>query len=410
MIDTPEQLAYQYDDARFKVCAAGRRSSKTERAKRKVIREAFDDPGAYFFGAPTRDQVKKIYWKDTKRFIPKWAVKRYYDSDLIAELQNGSEIHLIGLDRPERFEGFPWKGGGIDEIADVKGEAIHTNILPALDTIGLNAWCMFYGVPDGLNHFFDLAEYARGQDDEWKFYSWKSSEILSDKAIAAAKARMDPKLYRQEYEASFEAATGRIYDDYSDANHTDMVFSPGVIKWVHDFNYLPMSSCIIQPKGKNDVVVDEIILDGASVAHAADEFIDRYGKHKRCPVEIYGDPSGRAGEKHGLISNYIELETRLRQAGFNFVKRKVFTKTKSIRDGQNALRSRILTADGKNHLFVNPEMAPTVDKGFKTVQLMKGSTYQENEKNRAQHVISAIRYFASFEYPITGKGQIRVKR
>ncbi|MGT2493113.1 hypothetical protein ACU4GD_28025 [Cupriavidus basilensis] len=87
------------------------------------------------------------------------------ESDLIIYLDNGSEVHLIGLDRPERIEGILWSGGVIDEIADIKGEAWEANIRPALDTFNpsrpdYRAWCWLIGVPDGLNHYYDMAQYA----------------------------------------------------------------------------------------------------------------------------------------------------------------------------------------------------------------------------------------------------------
>jgi hypothetical protein len=405
LIDTPEQIAFRDDDVRYKVCAAGRRSGKTERAKRKIIKEAFKKPGLYFFAAPTYGQVKKIYWDDLKAFIPAWALKsKPSETELIVKLINGSEIHLIGLDKPQRIEGIPWTGGGIDEIADVKAGALHANILPAFDTVGLNTWCMFYGVPDGLNHFYDMAEYAKGADVEWGYYHWKSADILSADAIEAAQRRMPPKLYLQEYEASFETATGLVYSDYCNDNHTTRQFEKGNIYWAHDFNYSPMSSAVIQKHDGDDYVVDEISLDHATARHAAIEFIERYKDHKDCRVYVYGDPSGRAGEKHGLVSNYIEIESVLRNAGFT-VSRRVFAATRSIRDGQNSLRGRVLTASGERHFFVNPTNAPTIDRGMKTVQVMKGSTYQEDETNNSQHIISAIRYYASYEYPI-GKSMI----
>lgn len=408
LIAHPTQLKLDQDRTRFKVCAAGRRSGKTERAKRHIIRAAFRASGLYFFAAPTYGQVKKIYWDDLKKFLPSWSLaSKPSETDLVAKLLNGSEIHLIGLDKPSRFEGIPWAGGGVDEIADVKAGALEENIMPALDTPGLNSWCMFYGVPEGLNHFYDLAEYAKGPDEDWAFYSWKSAEILDPKVIQAAKRRMSPRLFAQEYEASFETATGRIYDDYSEGNKTDAVFIPGEIRWCHDFNFLPMSSAIIQTRGGADYVVDEIVLDHATPRQVAQEFVERYKDHRASKVTIYGDPSGRVGEKHGLLSNYIEIESILRNAGF-VVERRVFAGTRSIRDGQNSLRSRILTADGNRHLFVNEDKCPTIARGFKTVQLQKGSTYQEDETNNSQHVISAIRYFSSYEYPTYGKGRIEV--
>ena len=107
------------------------------------------------------------------------------------------------------------------------------------------------------------------------------------------------------------------------------------------------------------------------------------------------------------MSNYLEIESILRNAGFT-VDRRVFTSTRSIRDGQNSLRGRLLTASGERHLYVNPAKAPTIDRGFKTVQVKKGSTYQEDENNNSQHIISALRYYASYEYPIGDRATIEV--
>ena len=87
------------------------------------------------------------------------------ETPAIIYLPNGSELHVIGLDRPERFEGIPWLGGVVDEIANCKPTAINENILPALDTEdprrpGYKAWGWFIGVPEGFNHFYDMARLA----------------------------------------------------------------------------------------------------------------------------------------------------------------------------------------------------------------------------------------------------------
>ena len=123
------------DKVRFKVVPAGRRSGKTEHAKRFVVREAMREPGPYFVAAPTRDQVKRIYWNDLKRlgFCSIYQDKPK-ESGLIIPFPNGSTISLIGLDQPQRMEGVLWAGGVIDEIADVKPGAWEENISPALDT------------------------------------------------------------------------------------------------------------------------------------------------------------------------------------------------------------------------------------------------------------------------------------
>ena len=398
----PVQAAMVSDDIRFKVVPAGRRSGKTFHAKRILVLEAMRKKGTYFACAPTYGQAKKIFFKDIEDLVPTWfKSKDSSKTELTHYLKNGSEISIVGLDKPARFEGVPWTGGIIDEIADVKETAWAENIRPALDTIGLNTWCILTGVPDGLNFYYDLYQYAlTANDPEWKGYTWKSSDILSAKVIDAAKRQLSPRQFRQEYEAAFENATGRVYDDYTVDNHTDKVFDPalGHILWCHDFNFTPLSSAIMQQQDDKIYVVDEIILNSAVAKQTAEEFVERYKDHTRCLVKIYGDCSGHIGQKHGHKSDYIIIEEILRKAGFR-VQMEVPRANPPIKDGQNSLRGKILNSFGDRSLFVNPAKCKYVDKGLGTVQLKKGSTFQE-EECEYQHVTTALRYFTHREFSV----------
>lgn len=137
--DHPVQLALVaavHGGIRFPLVPAGRRSGKTERFKRFLVKQANAVVGQYFAAAPTHAQAKKIFWDDLKAFtLSCLHPRKPSESDLIIYLPNGSEIHVIGLDKPQRIEGIPWKGGGIDEFADVKSDAWEANILPALNTV-----------------------------------------------------------------------------------------------------------------------------------------------------------------------------------------------------------------------------------------------------------------------------------
>ena len=125
----PVQLDLVNDDVRFKVVPAGRRSGKTERAKRYIIKTALRNANeAYFVAAPTRDQVKKIYWTDLKRLAPESQVLKFRETELAIYFVNGTVLTLIGLDKPERIEGTFWSGGIIDEIADIKSDAWEAHI------------------------------------------------------------------------------------------------------------------------------------------------------------------------------------------------------------------------------------------------------------------------------------------
>ena len=401
------------DDIRFKVVPAGRRSGKTERAKRFIAREALRTPNAsYFIAAPTRPQVKKIYWDDMKKLcftsvLPRGSVS---ETELTIMLPNGAVISLVGLDQPQRIEGTLWTGGLIDEIADVKPKAWAENISPALDTFnpvnpGYKAWCWLIGVPDGLNHYYEMAEYARtANDPEWKLYTWPSSDILPTEMIAAAKRRMSARQFRQEYEASFETAGGKIYSDYSADNHVNSkIESHEQLLWMHDFNYTPMSSAVgvRRDGGKSLYLLDEIILTSAVARQTAVEFCDKYKDHANRSVVLFGDPAGRAGEKHGHASDYVEIEKVLKDGGWK-VERRVKLAAPAIRDRQNAVRAKIRNAADEVSLFVDPRRAPYCHKGLATVQTKTGSTFLE-EDSEYQHITTAIGYCVDRIWPASAK-------
>lgn len=404
-----ELIAAVPNGIRFPLVPAGRRSGKTERFKRFLVKRASRVPGQYFAAAPTHDQAKKIFWNDLKALsLSASHPKPPSESDRIIYLPNGSELHVIGLDKPQRVEGVPWKGGGIDEFGDIKEGAWEENILPALNTVNpldedYRAWCWLFGVPEGLNHYYELCEKADHDDDpNFKVFHWKSAEILPPDVIEAAKRAMSARQFRQEFEASFETVSGRIYDDYSSDNHTDEAIKPHEqLCWYHDFNYTPMSSGIGVRREDKVYLLEEIILTSAVARESALEFVDRYKDHKNRHVLIYGDPSGRAGEKHGHASDYVEIENVLREAKFTFGRR-VKPSTMSIKDGQNAVRAKIRNAAGEVSLFVNPKTAPYTHRSLATGQLKKGSTFLE-EDSEFQHIGTAVRYFLDYEFPIAGK-------
>lgn len=394
---------------RFPVVPAGRRSGKTERAKRFLAKQAMQNPGKRFFAAaPTRDQVKKIYWQDLKLLtFASTHDREPSESDLICYLPNGSEVHLIGLDRPERIEGVLWHGGVVDEIADLRNGDVawKENILPALNTYNpadpeYRAWCWLIGVPDGLNHYYDLAQYAETSGDpEWAVFHWKSADILPPDVVAAAKRAMSARQFRQEFEAEFSGAVGRIYEDYSKANHTAERIQPHEqLMWMHDQNFTPLSSAVGVRREQSLFLLDEIVLTSAVSRQSAVEFVEKFKDHKNRHVLIYGDPAGRAGEKHGHASDYTDIEGVLKANGWSYT-RKVKPAAPAIKDRQNAVRAKIKAADGTVTLYVNPLTAKWCDKGLATVQFKEGSTFQEDQSNQYQHITTAIGYCVDVEWP-----------
>ena len=74
------QQAYFWHPARFRLNPSGRRSGKTELAKRKGVLELCRQrpwPSKILYFAPTHGQVKDIYWQDLQDLVPRhWVAQR----------------------------------------------------------------------------------------------------------------------------------------------------------------------------------------------------------------------------------------------------------------------------------------------------------------------------------------------
>ena len=218
----PHSLQHEYWTSchRFNVVSAGRRSGKTELAKRKIVRAALRgtrfENARFFAAAPTRDQAKKIYWADLKRLIPPNLIAGDpYDGELFIPLINGSEIHVLGMDKPARIEGQPWDGGILDEYGNMKEGAWGENVRPALADRG--GWCDIIGVPEGQNHYYEMYQRAEeqyhllGKKSDWRPFTWFSSTVLPPEEVLAARADLHPQIFQQEYEGAWVNWSGTAF-------------------------------------------------------------------------------------------------------------------------------------------------------------------------------------------------------
>lgn len=75
---------------------------------------------------------------------------------------------------------------------------------------------MFIGTPKGYNWFYDLAQMELKNPKDWKTFHVKTSEAgtISQDEIDRARCDMDPRVFSQEYEASFETFGGRVFSDF----------------------------------------------------------------------------------------------------------------------------------------------------------------------------------------------------
>ncbi|MEK6792053.1 MAG: terminase family protein [Deltaproteobacteria bacterium] len=380
---------------RFVVAPAGRRSGKTELAKRRLVmslalKKPWPDP-RYFAAAPTREQAKRIFWKDLRLLTPQRWIKRVYETDLCIVTRLGSELWVVGLDRPQRIEGVPWDGGVLDEYANMKAGAWEENIRPALSDRG--GWCWLIGVPEGLNHYKDLADYAlSGSDPEWGMYTWTSASVLEPKEIEAAKRVLDPRTFRQEYEASFEGAASRVYYAYDAKRHEDAAITvdpklPLIISC--DFNVGTCVFEVLQAAGDHVRVIDEIVLRDTNTIEMGKAAIARYGGHK-AGVVIYGDAAGKSRTTTGA-SDYAIL------ASLGFGEQRIKRANPPVKDRVNALNAMLENVNGEVRLTHHPRCR-ALRKDFETVTWEDNGAEINKLDNEKTHATDALGYFIEYEF------------
>lgn len=410
------QSALVSSPARFRVVPAGRRSGKTERAKRylisRLMRSAEDgrSDARFFAAAPTRDQAKAIYWADLKAMIPPMLLAGPpSETSLTIRLLTGAELCVVGMDKPERIEGRPWDGGILDEFANMKPRAWAENVRPALSD--RKGWCWLIGVPEGRNHYYDLWKRATsGEDPEWAGFTWKSVDILDPSEVASAKRDLDPLVFEQEYEASFINFSGRAYYPFTEALHcARLEYNPRApIGFCFDFNVEPGVAAIVQeqrlPNGQEGTgVIGEVhIPTNSSTPAVCRRLIKDWGAHQGL-VRLYGDATGGArGSAKVDGSDWDIIKAELRGVFGDRLESRVPQANPPERARVNAVNSRLLSTDGVVRLMVDPAKAPHVVKDFEGVRTLEGGSGEIDKKATPNltHISDATGYYVERDFPI----------
>lgn len=413
----PEQQRLVASSARFRVVPAGRRSGKTEWAKRVLLREALTARGwpdpRFFAAAPTRDQAKAIYWSDLKAMFPRSLLAEPpRETDLMLKLINGAEIYVVGMDKPERIEGRPWNGGILDEFANMKPGAWGENVRPALSD--RHGWCWLIGVPEGRNHYYDLWRYARsGEDPEWDGFTWFSSDILPKSEIDAARRQLDALVFQQEYEASFVNFEGRCYYPFDERTHC------GALKYndraplifAFDFNVEPGVAAVMQeqtlPNGLEGTgVIGEVhIPRNSNTPAVCRRLVADWGAHQGA-IRCYGDATGGArGSAKVAGSDWDLVRQELTPVFQDRLSIRVPLANPAERSRVNSVNTRLKAGDGSIRFMVDAAKAPNVVRDLEGVRVLAGGSGEIDKKadSRLTHVSDALGYYVAAEFPVASR-------
>ncbi|MGN8188669.1 terminase large subunit domain-containing protein [Burkholderia cepacia] len=394
----PKQMEVFQSPHRFRVVVAGRRWGKTQLAKVSLIKYAKVARRLIWYVAPSYRMAKQIMWPDLIAALPRRWVKKINETTMSILLVNGTRIELKGADNPDSLRGVGVHFLVMDEVQDINPEAWSKVLRPTLASTGGHA--LFIGTPKSYNFLYDL--YALGQNLEnqmlgrWK--SWQfptiTSPFIPKSEIEAAKADMGEKEFAQEFEASFETMSGRVYYPFDRKTHVgDYPFNPSLPIWVgQDFNIDPMSSCILQPQENGEVwIVNELSLKSSNTEEVCDELERLYWKLMG-NITIFPDPAG-GYRQHARGESDLDIFV---QKGFKRIR--YHKKHPPVADRVNAVNRMLRTADGKIRLRVDKRCKEVIRSLEQTIYKEGG---REVDKDSGfDHMADAVGYPVQYMFPV----------
>jgi len=419
------QQAYWKSQTRFNICHAGRRSGKTELAKRKIVKCALKctlPRGRFVCGAPVHRQAIEIFWDDLVDLVPKWALRKYHPYEVSVRtihLRHGVKIQVLGMDKAERIEGSPLDGFVGDEFGNFKETAWGQNVRPALSTPGRPGWADLIGVPEGKNHYFTLVEDAAKLDD-WSVFTWTTYDI--DPAEAeSARADVDDLTYQQEYGGAFISFKGVAYYAYSQLNNppsgVQIYYDPSLpLIFCHDFNRKPGTCLICQEqeppewlklrnggrnRGKCIAIIDEVFQrQDSNTEKVCDELIKRWKHHDRQPVILHGDATGGAKTSQGVAgSDWDIISSKL--APVFAIKRRYPKSNPPVRTRINSTNTQLRSADNYLNVIVDETKTPMICRDFEGVSCDDKGDLEKNEA-MLSHISDAFSYYVHEAHPFGG--------
>lgn len=289
-------------------------------------------------------------------------------------------------------EGYVW-----DEVLSVTDGKAHTYdfTIPDTHSFWSNGF-ISHNTPKAYNFLYQL--WATGQSEKAKAWeSWQfptiTSPFIPASEIEAAREDMDAKSFKQEFEASFEVMSGRVYHSFDRNLHVkELEFNPHLPIWIgQDFNIDPMSSVILQRQPDGSLwAIDEICLPSSNTEELCDELEKRYWRYTE-QITIYPDPAG-AYRGHQRGESDLDI---FRERGFK--RQKFRKKHPPVADRVNAVNRMLRSASGTVRLLVDPRCKKLIEALEQTLYVPKSR--EVDKRAGVEHAADALGYCIEFEFP-----------
>ncbi len=261
-----------------------------------VIKAAMEKKQTIYYILPTYAQAKKIIWegmtKDGIRFIdfiPKEIIEKKSESDLSIRFTSGSYLQLLGSDNYDRLVGTNPSICVFSEFA-LQNPNGWNFIRPILAEN--NGTAIFISTPRGKNHFFDIYQLGK-ENEDWFCEKLTVSDTHAISLQAIEKERlsgMSDELIEQEFYCSFAIGIeGSYYSKAMRKMQTEgricnVSFDENLLVYTSwDLGFSDSTSIIFfQQRGNEILIIDYYENQGYNLAHYIGILKSKeytYGKH-----------------------------------------------------------------------------------------------------------------------------------
>lgn len=396
--------------ARFRDAVCGRRFGKTflgkaemRRAARLAVHWGVSVEDEIWYAAPTQKQARRVFWRRLKQAIPEsWRACKPNETDMLITLKSGHLIRCVGLENYDDLRGSGLFFVLVDEWADCKYAAWEEVLRPMLSTCqytipGVGTFkgghALRIGTPKGFNHCYDTYRDGQvgGEPDHksWQYSSLAGGNVPAEE-LEAARRTMDPRTFRQEYDASFENYSGVVYYtfDRRECSTTERIQPAEALHIGMDFNVMKMSAVVFVVRDGLPLALDEFH-DVRDTPDMIEKIQARFQGHS---IAVYPDASGQNTSSKNASESDLSL---LKKAGFTVV---VNSTNPSVKDRVNSLNAMFLNTYGERRLKVN------IDQCHKLTQCLERQVYTDkgepDKKGGYDHMNDAAGYFIAKRYPI----------
>jgi len=364
------------------------------------IKKPWEDP-RYFFGSPTYRQCKKVAWYRFKVLIPGSWIRNVSNSELSIETVFGSELFLVGLDRPERIEGLILDGGVIDENSDIRPGTFDLSILPTL--AWRKGWTDFIGIPKRFG--IGAAEYklrcdkaAKGELPDSAVFQWPSRGIVPEDFLKMCRATMDERDYAEQFDATWLSNEGGVFHAFNkEYNVRPCEYKPdSPILVGSDFNVNPMCWLFCHERGDTLEVFDELFMRNTNTPVALKAMLSRYADHKG-GFEMYGDASsrGRHTSAYSTDYNHIASDPKLQSMGRTM---HYLRSNPPVADRFAATNARICSGDGTMRVYISPTCRHLIND--LEMRTYKPGTRETDDGEDVGHMTDAFGYVIYYKWPL----------